>query len=677
MSKREQKKHLKEVKRRKLIKEKSVRQELVAHVPPREIRNVLLVSHQLMDDRRFAEAEELLTKERERRPNSPEILEALIELYQQTRDHQSLAELAPRLVRLQPRDPEAFLIMAQSYLFCGRLAIALETYRQFLTRWPGHEHKSKAMAAIGLLEPEVAKILPKFDLSESELDLLAMHDQVLLDISAGDFESAICHATDLLKIKPRMVSPRNNLALALFQTGQLSLAIRVNRETLDLFPDNRFAEAALGKVLFLTGELDDAALIADRISQSPAEVEDAIVAQAELMSLLGRDEDVIRLADFMGSFIEKSPDRIGIMQHYKAVALMRLGREKDAPASWKLCLKNFPNFPPARQNLEELKSKENCHAPWAEPFGKWIPQGLKEEFVAFLSSPKSGSDSKILSALKKWPHLRKLVPALLDRGDRGGREFAMLLAKADGAPDMLDALKDFATGQRGPDSMRASALMFIREKGHIGNEPIRFWSKGAWTEVASYCSEIDFEPVPHANPEVTDLVSDGILAMRRDDLQTAERTFRQCIELDPDYPTAWHNLAAVLLLRKNKADNEKGRRILHELFDRFPDYVFARISLAQLAIQDGRIEDAKELIAPLVGRTRWQASEAMAHGAVNVELALAMKDYRAAEVSLNIMRQLDEDDPRIEQLRRRIDLSQNPLAVIGSLIPKIARFMKR
>jgi hypothetical protein len=79
MSKRDQKKNLKGVKRRNLLREKSVRQELAVHAPPREIRNVLLVSYQLMDERRFAEAEELLTKERERRPNSPEILEALIQ----------------------------------------------------------------------------------------------------------------------------------------------------------------------------------------------------------------------------------------------------------------------------------------------------------------------------------------------------------------------------------------------------------------------------------------------------------------------------------------------------------------------------------------------------------------------------------------------------------------------
>ncbi|MEJ7590448.1 MAG: hypothetical protein WKF77_02795 [Planctomycetaceae bacterium] len=108
MSKRDQKKHLREVKRKNQLKQRAARQDMAIVAPPREIRNALVESHQLMADGCYQEAEELLNKERKRRPGSPEILESLVDLYQRTDNHVGLARVTPQLVRLQPRDPKHF-----------------------------------------------------------------------------------------------------------------------------------------------------------------------------------------------------------------------------------------------------------------------------------------------------------------------------------------------------------------------------------------------------------------------------------------------------------------------------------------------------------------------------------------------------------------------------------------
>jgi len=671
MSKRDQKKHLREVKRKNQLKQRASRQELAVVAPPREIRNALFVSHQLMGDGRYQDAEELLNKERKRRPDSPEILEALVDLYQRTDDHTALARVTPELVRLQPRDPEALLIMAQSYLFCGRSAIALQSYRSFLEKWPTHKYASKAIAAIEMLEPEIARELPTYELADSEMHLLVMHDQMMLRMSDHDFNGAIDIAKELLVIKPRLVSVRNNLALCLFHINRMSEALEVAKETMQLFPENRFAEATLGRTLFLLGEFDEANQIADHIATSFAEQQDALAAQAEFLSFLGRDDNIVDLVDFSDSIVEIIPPCRAVLYHYKAVALMRQGHVKEAQAAWKRCLKEDPNCPPAKPNLNELKSAADCHAPWAETLHKWIPFHAMTEIVATLTSGEHNTGSRMPEVLRKWPHLVKLVPAMLDRGDRGAREFALLLAKAVSSPEMLNVLKDFAMGQRGPDAMRISTILFLRQQNFLGDEPVSIWSKGAWTDVVPYRAEIYYEQVPHPNSRVTDLLNVGIDAMHAKDLRSAEVALRQCIKIDPDFPSARHNLAMTLLMGKNKEAHAEAEQILHDVFERFPDYSFARISLAQLAIQEGRIDEAQELIAPLASRTRWHVSEAMAHSTVILELAVARKDFPAAEASLEMMRRLDEDDPRIEQLHRRIQILKNPLAFFSDKFQQI------
>ncbi|MEJ7590447.1 MAG: hypothetical protein WKF77_02790 [Planctomycetaceae bacterium] len=147
--------------------------------------------------------------------------------------------------------------MAQSFLYCGRSAIALETYRSFLEKWPTHKYASKAIAAIELIEPELAKELPTYELADSEMHLLVMHDQMMLRISDHDFNGAIDIATKLLAIKPRMVSVRNNLALCMFHISRMSEALVVAKETVQMFPENRFAEAAHGRTLCLLGLFDE------------------------------------------------------------------------------------------------------------------------------------------------------------------------------------------------------------------------------------------------------------------------------------------------------------------------------------------------------------------------------------------------------------------------------------
>jgi len=662
---RSQKKHQKEVKRKKLQKQKALQAAQTHRVPPREIRNALLEAHELMDDGYFDEAEEILTTEQRRHRNSPELLESLADLYQRTKDHRSLENVAVQLVRVQPHDPEAQLLKAQSSMYCGRVAAALVGYRRFLDKWPQHKYASKARSAIEILEPEVAKRLPTFDLAESELEFLVMHDQMLQKLMASDFDGAILSAKELLAAKPHMVSARNNLVVALFQVGRMQEAISVVRETLEIYPDNRFAEATLGRVLFLTGQFEEAHSVARHISDSPSDQQDAAAMQAELLGLMGYDDELLQLVEHAERIPDKAPQCRGVLNHYKAFALKRLGRDKEAVKCWEQSLKDYPHLTPASQNLSELKSGIDGHAPWPDAFGKWLPRRALDEFFDFLQADKSPQKARMTEALDRWPHIRTLIPALLDRGDRSGREFAVIIAKGDGSEEMLDALETFATSNRGPDEMRTSVIAYLRDHGRLSEGSVPFWSRGAWTEVMVNSTEIHSDTKIHKNLRVVELTNRGLLAMRREDGDAAEKIFRECIELDPNFPTAIHNLVGALLMKPGKECETEAKQILQNLFERFPDYFFARTTLAQLAILDGRIEEAQELIMPLMSLTRQHVSEAMALADVNAAIAIARDQLQSARVSLGLMKQLDDDDPRVKQLEGRLAAIENISDVFG------------
>ncbi|MEJ7591756.1 MAG: tetratricopeptide repeat protein [Planctomycetaceae bacterium] len=651
---RSQKKHQKEVKRKKLQKQRSAVASQTHRIPPREVRNALMEANELTQEGQLDEAEKVLLSEQRHRRNSPELLEALMDLYQRTKDHLHLAETARQLVQLQPHDPEAQLIMAQGYMFCGRIAMAMIAYRAFLVKWSDHKYASKALAAVAVLEPELKRILTSFELTESELDLMALHERILHRIGISEFDAAIEDAKELLAVKPMMVSARNNLTLTLFQTYQMQEAVETVRETLQMFPDNRFAEASLGRMLFLSGQFEEAHEIARHISVAPADQQDAVAIQAEFLGLMGEDEEILRVAQHAENIPSMAPECRGVLNHYKAFALKRLGRDQEAVDCWKLSLKDYPQLTLAKENLAELKSGVHCHAPWPDHLGKWIPKRAMDEFIQFLTSEKSSQTLRVSEALNHWPHVGKLVPALLDRGDRAGREFALLLAKSLASEEMLNALESFATSNRGPDELRSQTLSFLKEKGRLNEGSIQFWSRGKWNSILVTTMEINQNPVPHNNPRVDYLIQQGYEAMQTGEFDVAEAHFRVALALDPEFLSAQFNVAAAMMMKSDPEAKAAAKKIIKEIHQRCPDYAFARIAMAQFSIANSRLDEAQELLKPFMMKTQWHVSEYKAYALAQVELSIARRDFVAARNSIKLLEQFQDGDARINQLEERI-----------------------
>ena len=582
----------------------------------------------------------------------PAVVEAQLCLYQTTENHERCCQAADRLAKLTPRDPDARLMYAQESMFCGRVGIALANYRLFLQQWPDHANAQKAKIAIELIEPECEANIQRMGFGDAGLELLVMHEEALECIQNGRFEDAAEKCLELLRRAPDCISARNNLALAYFQSGNVEKAVHVAEETCRLAPDNRFAEATLGKLRFLSGKEDEANAIADRIVVNPPTEQDPLAAAIELLSFLGRDENIVVLSEAVQDHGMADPRCRAMLLHHLAVAQCRLGDEKAARSSWKKCLKAMPTHPDARENLDDLDAGRG-HAPWSESFGKWIPRAICDNM---LGSRSGIGKTKHLDLTNDYPAVAALIPALLDRGDPLGREMAMKMAAADGSPAMLDALQHFAFGARGPDAMRHEALNILGRRGRVDSGPHRFYSRGKWTEIKLFMAEINWEATKCDSPCVQELVETGTEALRNGDFALAEESFHRILDEEPDNCSAAYNLCVVWLERDGKAGRRRAQARMEEIHDQFPDYLFAPISLAQFAAMDGDLDRASDLLEPILDAKKLHASEAIALFTAHVQIAIKRREFDSAEQSLALLAQIaGEDDPKVARLRRLID----------------------
>ena len=451
---------------------------------------------------------------------------------------------------------------------------------------------------------------------------------------------------------PDCISARNNLALAYFQTGNIEEAVHVAEETYCLASENRFAEAMLGKLRFLSGKEDEANAIADRIVVNPPTEGDPLAAAIELLSFLGRDENIVVLSEAVQDHEMADPRCRAMVLHHLAVAQCRLGDEKAARSSWKECLKAMPTHPDARENLDDLDAGRG-HAPWSEPLGKWIPRAMCDNMLG----GRSGiGQAKHLDLATDYPAVAALIPALLDRGDPLGREMAMRMAAADGSPAMLDALQHFALGARGPDKMRHEALGILGRSGRVDTGPHRFYSRGKWTEIKLFMTEIHWEATKSASPRVQELVETGTAALKDGDFALAEESFHRILDEEPDNCTAAYNLCIVWVERDGKAGRRRAQACLEEIYDRFPDYLFPPISLAQFAAMDGDLDRAGDLLEPILNAKKLHVSEAIALFTAHIQIAIQRREFDSAEQSWALLAQIaDADDPKVARLRRLID----------------------
>src|SRR5207244_3039760 len=128
----------------------------------------------------------------------------------------------------------------------------------------------------------------------------------------------------------------------------------------------------------------------------------------------------------------------------------------------------------------------------------WISRETSLDLLAQAESLSGrGDEGAVVQTIRRifdrHPEIPGLIPLLLDHGDPGGREFALRTAATERSPALLEALRDFALGARGPDALRFEAAQVATEARLIAPGRTRMWLEGEWRELLLLGYEIHGE----------------------------------------------------------------------------------------------------------------------------------------------------------------------------------------
>jgi len=613
-----------------------------------------------MASRRWAGARELLLDLDRNHPQQQEILEALVEVAVSLNDTHIYQYASERLFALSPRDPHLPYMLTTAYLKNGWLALALNMGRRALIQDPTNEKAEETRTLLGQIEPVVHAEVTRLGLDGVDgLECLTLHDQLRSLLAQGRYGKAHETAEQLIQRRPRFAPAYNNGAEACFHNGQLAQAVGLLQQILSFEPDNLFALANLVRFQCVRGQMEEARKHAERLRLLQPQVKPMAVKQAEALAWLGDDAGVLTAFE-QGRQLPgtEGPEDDALLYHLGAVAALRQGREEVARGYWRQALSAVPHFDLAKNNLDDLrKPVSERNTPWSYSFNYFVPRNLIEGLMAQMAPVRhKNADAAVQREANRYltahPELEGLVPLLLDRSDGPGRELALHLAGLLRTPVMMQALRDFALGQRGPDRLRLRAAQLAEQAGVFPPGPRRFWIDGVWRDTRMQRFDVHTDAVEHPfAPGVFDLLNRGIAALRAGDAAGAERALRQALAIDPDDAVVLNNLA-VTCAQLGRTDESEA--ISLRLLERHPDYLFGRTALANLASERGEPERARQLLKPLEDRQRLHIAEFCALCMAEINLYLAEGNREQAQHWLGMWRQTAPDHPALGSFQARL-----------------------
>ncbi|MBW4682429.1 MAG: tetratricopeptide repeat protein [Microcoleus vaginatus WJT46-NPBG5] len=620
----------------------------------------LVKAESLIRRKNWLQALEILQALEDRYPNEPDVLISQVNLYLEIGDIQHYQHTCERLLKIDPNNANATLGLAGSYLANFRPMLAIRTFRRFVERWPNDRRIADVNQTIAELEPKITEMVAEMGLTgEEAIELATLHEQAQCCLELGKYLECRQLEEQILERRPDFTSALNNISQAYVMEGQIEPAITTSQRVLEIDPKNYHALSNLSRYLCLSGRLDEAKQQAEQLKSIESDAADIWVKKAEAFSFLGDDQSVLDAfvgAEKTGSLetAVSSP----FLYHLAAVAHLRQGNQDRARQYWQQALKINAGFGLAQSNLNDLNQPvSQRHCPWPFPLANWVSQHAVNELLEQVRSGFREDDEEAATQttqryLQHHPEMVSLVPMLLDRGDPPGREFALRLAKMAKTPEMLEALKDFALSDRGPDESRHEASTVVSSAGLLSAaEPVRMWMRGKWQEVLLFGFEIDDEPVGTHDPQVMKWLAAAIAALKQQNPDEAERLLQQCLEIEPDDPSLLNNLATAYEQQKRK---KEAYTLRHQIHERYPDYLFARLSIASQHLATGEIEAAEELLKPLLSRQRFHVSEFAAFCTVQMELSVAKGSPEAARSWLAMFEQTYPDHPAINSWKQRL-----------------------
>lgn len=385
----------------------------------------------------------------------------------------------------------------------------------------------------------------------------------------------------------------NARALIAFQEGDDERALALADEVWTrLAPGNAYSGALLAHGLAARGEMARANAVADRLREVPIIDPTHTHQVVTALGALGRDEDIVNV-------VARGPAPHGpLVETAFAVALVNLGRLDEAGPALRRALSSAPYATWLRQILAEVERGRMPATPFGRlavlPLAAWLPGGNAQELI--------------MNAAAHTERTRKLVrryPLLIEAYKQmtwvdGSARLAGLdqLGRAGAREELLT----FARGTFGSDDERFAAGRALVEHGIVGqNEPLRMRVRGKVLEVRIRGRGIeasDDRLAVFAIPQSLEQEYARTVELHRAGKnKEAGRAIRALLTQAPNHPIFRYNELAWRLGASKHAD-PKGIEELSALIAEFPDYLFARATLATVLVVAKRLDDAEAVLTP-------------------------------------------------------------------------------
>jgi len=626
-----------------------------------EVTLALQRAQRWMDRDRPERARELLEPLVDSAPDDPDFQAALGYARASTGDMQG-ALSAFETVKVLSDEPTHLLALATLYAEAELPIHALRVLRTVLDRGLSTPYMKDVRETAGYLEQDLARAVEGLDLPKEQVEqgLYAL-EQGRRALAESDLRAAIAANRLAIKRLGDWPPPHNNLSLALFYDGQPQEALNEVRRVLASHPENLQALANGIRFLAWSGREGEARELWARLADvSPGDANERL-KKAEAAAVVGDHESVyqtLKPFDDPEAPEEHSSGDLTRAQYVLAIAEANTGRREQAQRRLEALRDAVPL---AAETLTALRAGRSGTG-WNQHFRYFsvlelLPGERVDELLDLVAQegdvPPERSRRRLERFVKRFPQLVRVAEKMIWEEQQPSAGIDMLSTL--GTPEAYAALRRFATSQVGEDQARVEALGSLVEAGEIGpEETVRAWLGGEWREVELHLDEIPAEMMRQSDyaPRVSDALNYAITAQRHGDTETAEKAFRHALELDPSVKEAYNNLAAIYMERGEKA---RGERMLRKAVEIDPQYPFPVCNLAHHLIDQDRLEEAEELLAPLSEATEMEPRAEVFYTYTRARLLTGRYQYKTARQLLQEVLEIEPDHEPAQKLLEWIE----------------------
>jgi Flp pilus assembly protein TadD len=634
---------------------------------PPELEARLREATKLLEDGQLQEAVDLLEPLSMQYPRAASLHHSLAAAYTMLGDLWAGLDGFERAFELT-HDPVYWEPLARLYLQLELNAHALHAFRQLL-RSSSRQTPSRAPApppAAGIgeilawLEQEVRQMADglRIPALQAEQGLRHLEDGSLA-LQRGDYSACAGANRKAIKLLGDWPPPHNNLSLALFFGGRPEEAIATARRVLSHDPDNIQALSNLCRFTAWTGRVEEAQTFWTHLATlNPSDPSDRL-KMAEAAAILEEDRNVYDLLrPMLKRQIEDdmAPPFQTQAQLLFAVAEANLGK-RGAVRRLEAVQDQMPG---AASLLEAVKAgRPGPGSSGRFPYfavSEMLPGSRMQELIDLVARRDKLAERQFRNLmdrfLARYPQAVLVAEKLLWETEEPAG--AVMLLDALGSPAAHSALRRFGLSQAGSDSARMEALHRLGEAGQIKPaDTLRVWVQGEWRDIQLRTYEISEQERPKRDSQTADLLRRGEQALQAGDDGQAEQLFRRALERDPHATEALNNIGTIYARHE---DHSQARQMFRAALELDPDYVIPRCNLVTYLLDDGDLEAAEEMLAPLAERAHFRPREMAYYTYLQARLHAQREDYDTARSALEMALGIVPDFEPAQSMLERIEM---------------------